>query len=244
VELEAEIQSLREQLGKAKEINDVMWETVVQKVMVQEKQKAGVEGRDSVVPAGTGALWIKMMGGGRGRRLKLRSKPMIFQAGRRSESADPSNPKLLSVPPSQQLQAVPVDRSPIKVFHDIRDIMNHGPFSQSQVHAGVKSQNCNPSQADVEPSYPLRVVASRVEMQKLILATPNQATRELTIRLMSQLIQEVDIHIGWFGLALPQLVGHSDFTGSVIRTWNFGPASPQLDMHVHADSTRLTDSYW
>ncbi|KAJ8582204.1 hypothetical protein M405DRAFT_831075 [Rhizopogon salebrosus TDB-379] len=42
-ELEAEIQSLREQLGKAKGIDDVMWETVVQKVMAQERQKAGVE---------------------------------------------------------------------------------------------------------------------------------------------------------------------------------------------------------
>jgi pre-rRNA-processing protein IPI3 len=45
---------LREQLGKAKGINDVMWETVVQKVMTQEKQKAGVEGRGGVVPASTG----------------------------------------------------------------------------------------------------------------------------------------------------------------------------------------------
>jgi hypothetical protein len=44
---------LREQLGKAKGINDVMWETVVQ-VTAQEKHKAGVEGQDIVVPAGTG----------------------------------------------------------------------------------------------------------------------------------------------------------------------------------------------
>jgi uncharacterized lipoprotein len=86
-------------------------------------------------------------------------------------------------------------------------------------------------------------VASRVETQKLILATPNQATRELTIRSMSQLLQEVDIHIGSLGLAPPQLVGHGNFTDSVIRTWNFGPASPQLGMNVHADSTRLTDLY-
>jgi pre-rRNA-processing protein IPI3 len=35
------VENLREQLGKAKGINDVMWETVVQKVMTQEKQKAG-----------------------------------------------------------------------------------------------------------------------------------------------------------------------------------------------------------
>jgi pre-rRNA-processing protein IPI3 len=39
--LEAEVENLREQLGKAKGINDVMWETVVQKVMTQDKQKAG-----------------------------------------------------------------------------------------------------------------------------------------------------------------------------------------------------------
>ncbi|KAG1772229.1 hypothetical protein EV702DRAFT_1246681 [Suillus placidus] len=39
--LEAEVENLREQLGKAKGIDDVMWETVVQKVMVQEKQEAG-----------------------------------------------------------------------------------------------------------------------------------------------------------------------------------------------------------
>lgn len=38
--LEAEVENLREQLGKAKGINDVMWETVVQKVMTQEKQNA------------------------------------------------------------------------------------------------------------------------------------------------------------------------------------------------------------
>ena len=42
---------MREELGKAKGINDVMWETVVQKVMTQEKQKAVVEGRDVTVPA-------------------------------------------------------------------------------------------------------------------------------------------------------------------------------------------------
>ena len=54
-ELEAEIQNLREQLGKAKGINDVMWETVVQKVMVQEKQKVVAEGRKGIAPvASTG----------------------------------------------------------------------------------------------------------------------------------------------------------------------------------------------
>lgn len=46
-ELEAEVENLREQLGKAKGINDVMWETVVQKVMTQEKQKAG---QDATAP--------------------------------------------------------------------------------------------------------------------------------------------------------------------------------------------------
>ncbi|OJA17520.1 hypothetical protein AZE42_08242 [Rhizopogon vesiculosus] len=50
-ELEAEIQSLREQLGKAKGINDVMWETVVQKVMAQEKQTVVAEGRKGTTPA-------------------------------------------------------------------------------------------------------------------------------------------------------------------------------------------------
>lgn len=41
---------MREQLGKAKGINDVMWETVVQKIMTQEKQKAAVEGQNATVP--------------------------------------------------------------------------------------------------------------------------------------------------------------------------------------------------
>ncbi|KAG1781058.1 WD40-repeat-containing domain protein [Suillus placidus] len=48
--LEAEVENLREQLGKAKGINDVMWETVVQKVMTQEKQKTVVEGQNTIVP--------------------------------------------------------------------------------------------------------------------------------------------------------------------------------------------------
>jgi pre-rRNA-processing protein IPI3 len=47
-ELEAEVGRLREQLGKAKGVNDVMWETVVQKVVGQkkdkEKDKIGVSG--------------------------------------------------------------------------------------------------------------------------------------------------------------------------------------------------------
>ena len=55
-ELEAEIQDLREQLGKAKGINDVMWETVVQKVMAQEKQKAVTNDRDDAAPTSTCGL--------------------------------------------------------------------------------------------------------------------------------------------------------------------------------------------
>jgi pre-rRNA-processing protein IPI3 len=42
-ELEVEIESLREQLGKAKGINDVMWQTVLQKVMTQEGEDEGAE---------------------------------------------------------------------------------------------------------------------------------------------------------------------------------------------------------
>ncbi|KAJ6496765.1 WD40 repeat-like protein [Mycena vulgaris] len=38
-ELETEVARLREQLGKAKGVNDVMWETVVQKVVGQGKEK-------------------------------------------------------------------------------------------------------------------------------------------------------------------------------------------------------------
>ncbi|KAF9245301.1 WD40-repeat-containing domain protein [Melanogaster broomeanus] len=38
-ELETEVQQLREQLGKAKGVNDVMWETVVQRVLKQGKVK-------------------------------------------------------------------------------------------------------------------------------------------------------------------------------------------------------------
>lgn len=40
--LEAEVAHLREQLGKAKGVNDVMWETVVQKVipLAQGKEKS------------------------------------------------------------------------------------------------------------------------------------------------------------------------------------------------------------
>ena len=37
-ELETEVQRLREQLGKAKGINDTLWETVVQKVISEKKE--------------------------------------------------------------------------------------------------------------------------------------------------------------------------------------------------------------
>ena len=41
--LETEVSELREQLGKAKSVNDVMWETVVQKVipLATGKEKKG-----------------------------------------------------------------------------------------------------------------------------------------------------------------------------------------------------------
>lgn len=39
-ELESEVQRLREQLGKAKGINDAMWETVVRKVITEGKGKS------------------------------------------------------------------------------------------------------------------------------------------------------------------------------------------------------------
>ncbi len=38
--LEAEIVHLREQLGKAKGLNDTMWDTVVQRVIGQTKAKS------------------------------------------------------------------------------------------------------------------------------------------------------------------------------------------------------------
>lgn len=40
MELEGEVQKLREQLGKAKSINDTMWETVVRNVIVEGKGKS------------------------------------------------------------------------------------------------------------------------------------------------------------------------------------------------------------
>lgn len=38
-ELESEVATLREQLGKAKGINDVMWETIVQRLVMEGKEK-------------------------------------------------------------------------------------------------------------------------------------------------------------------------------------------------------------
>ncbi len=46
-DLEAEVQQLRVQLGKAKGINDTMWDTVVQRVVGQEKTKSA---DDSIPP--------------------------------------------------------------------------------------------------------------------------------------------------------------------------------------------------
>jgi len=50
-ELEAEVQRLQEQLGKAKNINDTMWEKIVQRAVASAKDKpTGTEGA-SVVPS-------------------------------------------------------------------------------------------------------------------------------------------------------------------------------------------------
>lgn len=40
-DLESEVTKLREQLGKAKSINDTMWETVVQKVVAESTAGSG-----------------------------------------------------------------------------------------------------------------------------------------------------------------------------------------------------------
>lgn len=39
MELESEVARLREQLGKAKGINDTIWETVVQRVAAESREK-------------------------------------------------------------------------------------------------------------------------------------------------------------------------------------------------------------
>ncbi|KAG1876534.1 WD40-repeat-containing domain protein [Suillus subalutaceus] len=54
--LEVEVENLREQLWKAKGINDVMWETIVRKVMTQEKREAVVEGEDVEKPKKKGKI--------------------------------------------------------------------------------------------------------------------------------------------------------------------------------------------
>ncbi|OAX31546.1 hypothetical protein K503DRAFT_787771 [Rhizopogon vinicolor AM-OR11-026] len=69
-ELEAEIQNLREQLGKAKGINDVMWEMVVQKVMVQESKFGWLRmaGKVPRLWQALGSRWMKMIWRGRERK--------------------------------------------------------------------------------------------------------------------------------------------------------------------------------
>ena len=48
-ELEAEVGQLREQLGKAKGINDTMWETVVQRLVAEGKERAKAQSSDSLM---------------------------------------------------------------------------------------------------------------------------------------------------------------------------------------------------
>ncbi|KAI0766912.1 WD40 repeat-like protein [Trametes elegans] len=45
-ELESEVTRLREQLGKAKGINDVMWESVVQRLVAEGREKGSEKGQD------------------------------------------------------------------------------------------------------------------------------------------------------------------------------------------------------
>lgn len=46
IELEAEVQQLKDQLGKAKSINDTMWDTVVRKVIIDGNAKVKENGGD------------------------------------------------------------------------------------------------------------------------------------------------------------------------------------------------------
>ena len=46
IELEAEVQQLKDQLGKAKSINDTMWDTVVRKVIIDGNVKGKENGGD------------------------------------------------------------------------------------------------------------------------------------------------------------------------------------------------------
>lgn len=49
-ELESEVEKLREQLGKAKGVNDAMWDTVVQRLINQVKETEGNSSKDSEEP--------------------------------------------------------------------------------------------------------------------------------------------------------------------------------------------------
>lgn len=49
-ELEEEVQQLRDQLVKAKGVNDAMWETVVQKLLSQGKQNQEAQPNTGHVP--------------------------------------------------------------------------------------------------------------------------------------------------------------------------------------------------
>ncbi|KIL00758.1 hypothetical protein PAXRUDRAFT_29581 [Paxillus rubicundulus Ve08.2h10] len=59
-ELEKEVQHLREQLGKAKGVNDTMWETVVQRVLKQGKLK---ERKDELGSSGMATTDVEEEGG-------------------------------------------------------------------------------------------------------------------------------------------------------------------------------------
>ena len=48
-ELESEVARLKEQLGKAKGINDTMWESVVQRLVAEGKEKEQRKGQDDDV---------------------------------------------------------------------------------------------------------------------------------------------------------------------------------------------------
>lgn len=53
-ELESEVARLREQLGKAKGINDVMWETVVQRLIAEGKEEDANAMEQDMVEGGGG----------------------------------------------------------------------------------------------------------------------------------------------------------------------------------------------
>ena len=54
-ELESEVVRLREQLGKAKGINDAMWESVVQRLVAEDKEKEQQKGQGADVSMGESA---------------------------------------------------------------------------------------------------------------------------------------------------------------------------------------------